>query len=147
MASPYSSKTVVVPEMHANRRRRGYELTRQRDMLPIALGAGFAALVLHVAVFLYAPSIILLPFSTVVDPQEKVEDEMTTVIRLNTLLYLVFILFAIHILLYLPEGTIRDLITSIKDFFMGDFGVLALTYAILFKIMIWINMWRMRNEE
>ena len=79
--------------------------------------------------------------------KEKVEDEMTTVIRLNTLLYLVFILFAIHILLYLPEGTIRDFITRIKDFFMGDFGVLALTYAILFKIMIWINMWRMRNEE
>ena len=79
--------------------------------------------------------------------KEKVEDEMTTVIRLNTLLYLIFILFAIHILLYLPEGTIRDFITRIKDFFMGDFGVLALTYAILFKIIILINMWRMRNEE
>jgi len=30
---------------------------------------------------------------------------------------------------------------------MEDFGILLLTYALLFKIMIWINMWRMRNEE
>ena len=79
--------------------------------------------------------------------KEKVEDEMTTAIRLDTLLYLVFFIFGIHILLYLPEGAIRDFIIDIRDFFMGDFGVLALTYAILFKIMIWINMWRMRNEE
>ena len=43
--------------------------------------------------------------------KEKVEDEMTTTIRLDTLLYL------------------------------------AITYTILYKMMIWINMWRMRNEE
>ena len=30
--------------------------------------------------------------------KEKVEDEMTTAIRINTLLYLVFFIFAIHIL-------------------------------------------------
>ena len=79
--------------------------------------------------------------------KEKVEDEMTTTIRLNTLLYLVFFLFSIHVLLYLPAGKVRELIISIRDFFMEDFGILTLTYAILFKIMIWINMWRMRNEE
>ena len=79
--------------------------------------------------------------------KEKVEDEMTTTIRLNTLLYLVFFLFSIHVLLYLPAGKVRELITSIIDFFMDDFGILTLTYAILFKVMIWINMWRMRNEE
>ena len=79
--------------------------------------------------------------------KEKVEDEMTTSIRLDALLYLVFFLFAIHILLYLPAGKVRAFIMSICAFFMGDFGILALTYAILFKIMIWINMWRMRNEE
>ena len=79
--------------------------------------------------------------------KEKVEDEMTASIRINTLLYLVFFLFAIHVLLYLPEGSIRDIITDVKDFFMGDFGVLVLIYAILFKTMIGINMWRMRNEE
>ena len=79
--------------------------------------------------------------------KEKVEDEMTTAIRLNTLLYIVFFLFGIHILLYLPGEKVHDYIISIKDFFMEDFGILALTYAILFKIMIWVNMWRMRNEE
>lgn len=79
--------------------------------------------------------------------KEKVEDEMTTAIRLNTLLYLVFFLFGIHILLYLPGEKVHDYIISIKDFFMEDFGILALTYAILFKAMIWINIWRMRNEE
>ena len=79
--------------------------------------------------------------------KEKVEDEMTTAIRINTLLYLVFFIFAIHILLYLPVGKVLDTVTSIRDFFMEDFGILILSYAILFKIMIWINMWRMRNEE
>lgn len=79
--------------------------------------------------------------------KEKVEDEMTTAIRLNTLLYLVFFLFGSHVLLYLPAGNIREFAISIRDFFMEDFGILALTYAIFFKIMIWINMWRMRNEE
>ena len=79
--------------------------------------------------------------------KEKVEDEMTSSIRINTLLYIVFFIFGIHILLYLPDGVIRDFIVNIKEFFMEDFGILVLTYALLFKIMIWINMWRMRNEE
>jgi hypothetical protein len=47
----------------------------------------------------------------------------------------------------LPAGKVRELIIGIRDFSMEDFGILTLTYAILFKIMIWINMWRMRNEE
>jgi hypothetical protein len=79
--------------------------------------------------------------------KEKVEDEMTTAIRINTLLYLVFFIFGLHILMYLPSGKVRELIINIRGFFMEDFGILILTYAILFKVMIWINMWRMRNEE
>ena len=79
--------------------------------------------------------------------KEKVEDEMTTAIRINTLLYLVFFIFSLHVLLYLPTGKVREITISVRDFFMEDFGILALSYAILFKIMIWINMWRMRNEE
>lgn len=79
--------------------------------------------------------------------KEKVEDEMTSSIRLNALLLLVFFIFGIHILLFLPKGDIHDFIINIKEFFMEDFGILVLTYALLFKIMIWINMWRMRNEE
>ena len=79
--------------------------------------------------------------------KEKVEDEMTTAIRINTLLYLVFFIFSLHILLYLPAGKVNEITMSVRDFFMDDFGILVLSYAILFKIMIWINMWRMRNEE
>jgi hypothetical protein len=79
--------------------------------------------------------------------KEKVEDEMTTAIRINTLLYLVFFIFSLHILLYLPAGKVHEITISIRDFFMDDFGILVLSYALLFKIMIWINMWRMRNEE
>ena len=79
--------------------------------------------------------------------KEKVEDEMTTAIRINTLLYLVFFIFSLHILLYLPAGKVREITISVRDFFMDDFGILVLSYAMLFKIMIWINMWRMRNEE
>ncbi len=42
-----------------NRRRNGYELTRQRDMVPIALGAGLGAVVLHVLAWLYSPALLL----------------------------------------------------------------------------------------
>lgn len=80
--------------------------------------------------------------------KEKVEDEMTTSIRLDALLYLVFFLFAVHLLLYLPDGSkLQAIAAGLRDFFMEDFGILALIYAVLFKTMIWINMWRMRNEE
>ena len=79
MASSHHSNPPIMPERHQNRRRKGYELTRQRDMLPLALGAGCAAIVLHVAVFMYAPSIILMPFATVLDPKERVEDEIIRV--------------------------------------------------------------------
>lgn len=80
--------------------------------------------------------------------KEKVEDEMTISIRVNALTYLVFFLFLIHILLYLPEGSgIYNVIRQIKDFLMGDFGVLTILYAFLYKIMIWINRWRMSDEE
>ena len=37
--------------------------------------------------------------------REKVEDEMTISIRVNALIYLVFFLFLIHMLVYLPEGS------------------------------------------
>ncbi len=42
-----------------NRRRNGYELTRQRDMMPIALGAGMAAVVLHLFAWFYSPALLL----------------------------------------------------------------------------------------
>ena len=41
-----------------NRRRNGYELTRQRDMLPIILGAVFATVFMHVALYWLIPHVI-----------------------------------------------------------------------------------------
>lgn len=80
--------------------------------------------------------------------REKVEDEMTISIRVNALIYLVFFLFLIHMLVYLPDGSrIKSIIMEIKDFLMGDFGVLTILYAFLYKIMIWVNRWRLSDEE
>lgn len=80
--------------------------------------------------------------------KEKVEDEMTISIRINALIYLVFFLFLIHMLVYLPEGSgINSIIMEIKNFLMGDFGVLTILYAFLYKIMIWVNRWRLSDEE
>lgn len=80
--------------------------------------------------------------------KEKVEDEMTISIRINALIYLVLFLFMIHVLLYLPDGSrISSIIRETKDFMMGDFGVLTIIYAFMYKIMIWVNRWRMGDEE
>lgn len=80
--------------------------------------------------------------------KEKVEDEMTISIRVNALTYLVLFLFLIHILMYLPDRSrIYNIIREIKDFLMGDFGVLTILYAFLYKIMILANRWRLRDEE
>ena len=38
-----------------NRRRTGFVLTRQRDLVPIAMGAALAAILAHAALFYYAP--------------------------------------------------------------------------------------------
>ncbi len=64
-----------------NRRRNGYELTRQRNMLPIALGAGMAALVLHVFAWFYVPTAI--PWNdveTLIEDKVEVEDEVIRVV-------------------------------------------------------------------
>lgn len=81
--------------------------------------------------------------------KEKVEDEMTTSIRVNALLYLVYFIFLIHIVSYLfPVGTpVRHAILEFKDFILDDFGVACICYAFLYKAMLWINLWRMGNEE
>ncbi len=56
-----SSASAAVPSglPHVgNRRRNGYELTKQRDMVPIALGAGSAAVVLHILAWVYCPALL-----------------------------------------------------------------------------------------
>ncbi len=66
-----------------NRRRNGYELTRQRDMVPIALGAGLAAVVLHVLAWIYVPSVLLWNDieKMLVDEVEPEEDVVRVVVR------------------------------------------------------------------
>ncbi len=55
-----SSSSSAARRSHVgNRRRNGYELTRQRDMVPIALGSGLAAVVLHALVWFYSPALLL----------------------------------------------------------------------------------------
>ncbi len=63
-----------------NRRRNGYELTRQRDMLPIALGAGLAALVLHILAWFYVPSVMLWNnIESLITPEVEAEEEVIRV--------------------------------------------------------------------
>ena len=81
--------------------------------------------------------------------KEKVEDEMTISIRVNALLYLVYFIFLIHFVSYFfsNESPIRHALFEVKDFLLGDFGVTCICYAFLYKILLWINLWRARNEE
>ncbi len=66
-----------------NRRRNGYELTRQRDMVPIALGAGMAAVVLHVFAWFYMPSTFLWDdmAKSLIDKVEQEEEVVRVVVR------------------------------------------------------------------
>ena len=81
--------------------------------------------------------------------KEKVEDEMTISIRVNALLYLVYFIFLIHFVGYFfsMESPVRDAICEVKEFILGDFGVTCLCYAFLYKVLLWINLWRAGNEE
>lgn len=53
-----------------NRRRQGYELTRQRDMMPVAMGAALAALVVHIVAYILAPEI----FNYTLKPTDQYTD-------------------------------------------------------------------------
>lgn len=70
-AKPIKRKTTK----GANRRRQGYELTRQRDMMPVALGAAAAALVVHIVAYLLAPSIFNYTLKSTDEYADKVKDE------------------------------------------------------------------------
>lgn len=63
-----------------NRRREGYELTKQRDMWPIALGAACAAALMHAFVFIWGPSVIHINLAELFEPKEEVKDETVRVI-------------------------------------------------------------------
>lgn len=56
---------------NGNRKRNGYELTSQRDMFPIALGAGLASIVVYCLLYYYAPAIFAFPMK-VINPEVDV---------------------------------------------------------------------------
>ena len=72
-----------IPRRVGNRRRNGYELTRQRDMVPIAMGAASAAVVVHALLWMYFPSLSMLGLDKLVDvPAEvKVLDNIRVVVK------------------------------------------------------------------
>ena len=80
--------------------------------------------------------------------QEKIEDEMTRSIRIKVLIAWVIFLFLFQMTLYMPRDTaVGETVRTLWNFLTGDFGILVLVYAILYKLAIWINCWRNRNEE
>ncbi len=65
---------------HANRKRNGYELTSQRSMLPIALGAGVASIMVYCLLYYYAPAILEFRMRVINDPPEEVPVEYTRIV-------------------------------------------------------------------
>lgn len=63
-----------------NRRRNGYELTQQRDMMPVALGAAVAALVVHIIAYIFAPSIFSYALKPIDELADKVKDDTKRVV-------------------------------------------------------------------
>ena len=70
-----SERTMKTRKRVGNRRRNGYELTRQRDMVPIAMGAASAAVVVHALLWMYFPSLSVLGLGKLTDVPEKIKDE------------------------------------------------------------------------
>lgn len=72
-----------LPRKVGNRRRNGYELTRQRDMVPIAMGAASAAVVVHALLWVYFPSLSVLGLGKLTDvPAEvKVHENIRVVVK------------------------------------------------------------------
>ncbi len=66
-----------------NRRRSGYELTKQRDMVPIALGAGLGALLLHLFAWHYCPALLTWGQSGEVQLDKVKQDEEVVRIVVN----------------------------------------------------------------
>ncbi len=69
----------VVP--HAkNRRRNGYELTRQRDMVPVAFAAAILAVMAHAAAWIFFPGLLQRELDMFIPSSEKVEDVIRVVV-------------------------------------------------------------------
>lgn len=68
------------PKIHANRRREGYEMMHRQDMLPILLGSGTAAVLLHVMLYFLAPYIPVSFFRVAADHTDRVTDDTMRII-------------------------------------------------------------------
>lgn len=81
--------------------------------------------------------------------REKVEDEMMQAFRLRSIAIIAMIPILTHIAAYIaPKGSaVEDIALSIINDWMDDFGIVMIMYLILFKFIVWLNNWRMRNEE
>ena len=81
--------------------------------------------------------------------KEKVEDEMMQAFRLRAIAIIAMIPILTHIAAYIaPKGSaVEDIALSIINGQMSDYGFMMIMYLILFKLIVWINQWRMRNEE
>ncbi len=83
----FSSTSALAPDPKqgnnkpvTNRKRNGYELTRQRSMLPVALGAAFATMLIYALIYQYAPTIITFQIRGLTEkPEAKVEYERVIV--------------------------------------------------------------------
>lgn len=82
-SSPLSDKYTTARssgrKTNGNRKRNGYELTRQRSMLPIALGAALASVVVYAVLYHYVPNIITFEMR-VINSKPKVKDNRERVI-------------------------------------------------------------------
>lgn len=81
--------------------------------------------------------------------KEKVEDEMMTAMRLRSVFIVVMIPFTLHIISYIaPSGSaVETFALDIINSFMSDFGIMMILYLITFKLIVWVDRWRMRYEE
>lgn len=78
-----SDRDMNIRKRVGNRRRNGYELTRQRDMVPIAMGAASAAVVVHAMLWMYFPSLSILGLGKLTDvPTEvKLHEDIRVVVK------------------------------------------------------------------
>lgn len=77
-------RALNIPKRVGNRRRNGYELTRQRDMVPIAMGAASAAVVVHALLWVYFPSLSMLGLDKLIDVPAEVKDQETIRVVVKT---------------------------------------------------------------
>lgn len=81
MSDTPAAEELLPAKKVGNRRREGYELTRQRNMMPVILGAGAAALVLHLFVYFWAPEVLHIDFRSLLNPPKAEDEEMRVIVR------------------------------------------------------------------